>query len=120
MDRVRRPCVVREAGTVTGQSRVGWKWTSEQVAKKTVNIGEFAEGIGRLGFATSVLESEKPFLSPLYAFISVHAAGALVRLPLFVILNLLWIGTRICKRRAAECAVVRTHHGQLFRVDARA
>ena len=91
-----------------------------QIKKKEVVVREFAEGLGRLGFATSVLESEKPFLAPLYSFVSVHFEGARVRLPLFVLMNLLWVETRVRRRRTVDCALRRESLGQLFRVDAKA
>jgi len=91
-----------------------------QIQRKSVIVNEFAEGLGRLGFATGVLEAERPFLAPLHAFVGVHRHDALVRLPLFVMINLLWVGMRVRRRRAVECSLRRVHVGQLFRVDARA
>jgi len=104
------------------ESRAEWvvRWTTDQVQKQEVSIKEFSEGLGRLGFATSVLEAEKPFLAPLYSFVAVNYEGAVVPLPLFVTMNLIWIATRVKRRRAVDCAVRRKPLGQLFRVDAKA
>ena len=51
------------------QKRASWlvNWLREKVCNGQVASREMAQGLGRLGFAASPLDWERPFLGPLYA-----------------------------------------------------
>ena len=61
---------------IAAQLRVRWK--------------EFGEGLGRLGFAATLLLYTRPFLGPLYAWVSACPQALSRRPPLFVKLVLKW------------------------------
>ena len=104
------------------QSRGEWviSWCKRTAAAPTVVIGEFSEGLGRLGFAVSALVHEKPFLAPLYSFQALHADRARVPVPLFVRMILEWIALRVARRKTVPCAERRSPCCVAFRVDAKA
>ena len=54
------------------QRRADWfmKWASEVAASRTVNMISFEEGLGRVMYVAGALEYERPFLGPLYKFMS--------------------------------------------------
>ena len=95
------------------------RWIAGVFDTKSCVIGELMEGLGRLGFATEALEYDKPFLAPLYTFASLHPRDRTVKLPLFVLLTLIWIKTRIERRRTYPCEAVRLDMEGALRVDAK-
>ena len=48
------------------------KWTRQEASPRTVNITSFEEGLGRVMYVAGALEYERPFLGPLYRFLSLH------------------------------------------------
>ena len=73
-----------------------------------------------MAFSVEALVHEKPFLSPLYAFQSLHHDREVVDVPLFVRMTLTWIALRVARRRDVPCAESRRPVGVAFRVDAKA
>ena len=72
------------------------RWLLEWIDKAQANsflvvCREFAEFLGRLGFASQVLVWIKPHLSPLYAWSAATAAGTAGKLPQTVILTMLYL-----------------------------
>ena len=47
-------------------------------------LASFEEGLGRIMFVAGALEHERPFLGPLYRFISVHPKESIRRIPQYV------------------------------------
>jgi hypothetical protein len=83
-------------------------------------IGEMREGLGRLAFVAGALEYERPFLAPLYTFLGVHSGNPLRALPVYVLLALEFIASRVERRRHYPSAVRRSCVPLGPRVDARA
>ena len=55
------------------QRRADWltKWSREvAAAAPVVNMASFEEGLGRVMYVVSALECERPFLAPLYRFMT--------------------------------------------------
>ena len=104
------------------ESRAAWiiKWVTSLLAARRCHVGEFAEALGRLGFAVEALEYEKPFLAPLYKFAAVHGSAPDVKLPLYVLMVLVWIRSRIERRHTCPCRERRLPLSGALRVDARA
>ena len=65
------------------QRRADWfiKWSLEVASSTYVNMSRFEEGLGRIMFVAGALEYEKPFLGPLYRFLSLHPRGSIRRSP---------------------------------------
>ena len=66
--------------------RASWfiKWTEEVVRASTINTASFEQGLGRLMYVAGALEHERPFLSPLYSFLSLHPRGVVRTVPTYV------------------------------------
>ena len=56
------------------ERRAAWftKWAEEVASSHTTNTASFEEGLGRLMYVAGALEYERPFLSPLCSFLSLH------------------------------------------------
>ncbi len=104
------------------ESRAKWvvAWCRRLVLDGAVNVDEMREGLGRLAFVAGALEFERPFLAPLYSFVSRHAGCKLKVLPVYALLALDFLAQRIALRRHYPSAVQhsKVEHGP--RVDARA
>ena len=104
------------------ESRILWlvKWGKRVVTEGLVQMRDFAEGLGRLGFCSGVLEFYKPFLAALYSWSSAAPLGAILPVPPMVRLTLSWIvkqleqgrTTTLCKRASRDLGI-------LFRTDAK-
>ena len=68
------------------QRRVEWftRWTREVVQAGHINISTFEEGLGRVMYVAGALEYERPFLAPLYKFMSLHPRGSVRKVPAYV------------------------------------
>ncbi len=103
-------------------SRARWvvDWCRRLVRDGAARIGEMREGLGRLAFVAGALEYERPFLAPLYAFLGVHVGNPLRPLPVYVLLALQFIASRVERRRHYPSAVQKSLVRFGPRVDARA
>jgi hypothetical protein len=81
---------------------------------------EMRSAVGRMGFAAEVLEYERPFLGPLYAWMSSVPEGAYLDLPAMVRLIFRWLSDRWTARRHLPCRLLPVARGELFRADAKA
>ena len=108
-----------------GISRCGEDWVIGWVEKTlvagTVEMADFRAVLGRLGFAVGALDYLKPFLSPLYAWMSsVNHLGRMT-LPWSVAFVLRYIAEEL--RTERRCMKVRPRMpslGPVFRADAKA
>ena len=68
------------------QRRADWltKWSREVAAAPVVNLASFEEGLGRVMCVVSALEYERPFLAPLYRFMTMHPRGSTRRVPAYL------------------------------------
>ena len=68
------------------QRRADWfiKWTTEVSSSVFINMSRYEEGLGRIVFVAGAMECEKPFMGPLYRFLSLHPRGSVRRVPAYV------------------------------------
>ncbi len=95
-------------------------WLSRTLADNRVLMRELRQALGRMVFIYGALPWDKPFLAPLFAFLSHGGPGACMELPLFVRTTLSWLLDRVQRRRAHPCGIARRHRGSVLRVDAKA
>ena len=60
------------------------RWARDLVANERAHMKSFAEGLGRLGFASLILKWLKPVLSPLYAWSATVPDSAVLLIPTLV------------------------------------
>lgn len=103
-------------------SRMAWllNWTRQVLKVGHVLVDDFRAALGRMGFATEVLESERPFLGPLHAWVAVVPGGAYVAIPLLVRMLLNWLERRWRERRTVSGRREIRVRGERFRADAKA
>ncbi|CAE8640882.1 unnamed protein product, partial [Polarella glacialis] len=77
-----------EIGISEGRAQWMMKWIKEIIAGKHVLVRHLREGLGRLGFASGVLEWSKPFLAPLYSWAAAAPQGAFLPVPPVIKLTL--------------------------------
>jgi hypothetical protein len=104
------------------ESRAQWAvtWCLRVARDGRVRLDDFRAALGRLGFITGALEFERPFLAPLYTFLSLVSADGTRDLPLYVTTVLTHLAARFSARRLYPSAVRRVKSAEAFRVDAHA
>ena len=105
------------------QRRADWltKWSREVAAAPVVNMASFEGGLGRVMYVVSALEYERPFLAPLYRFMTMHPRGSTRKVPALRAFHPELHCRRSCQKRATIlviqfCGVKGVHP----RVDAQA
>ena len=83
-------------------------------------MGRFEEGLGRIMFVVGTLELERPFLGPLYRFMSLHPRSSVRRVPPYVRFFLCYLAERVSGSRHYNCAVSLKSTTVAPRVDAQA
>ena len=70
--------------------RAEWftRWTQKIATAPTVHMASFEEGLGRIMFVAGALEHGRPFLGPLYKFISIHPSELGQKNPVVCIFHL--------------------------------
>ena len=103
--------------------RARWltEWMEKVVKEGMVSTEDFRAVLGRLSFSMGVLEYLKPFLSPLFAWISALPYGGRTSLPWSVSFVLAFL----CRElrgggRVAKVVPRKIHLGTVFRADAKA
>jgi hypothetical protein len=105
------------------EARAQWlvKWITETLARGAVLVSNLSAALGRLGFAAGVLEWDRPFLGPIYAWSATVPAFAYIQLPVLIRLILEHFRHRLqYGNRTIECRVSNKPMGQLFMTDAKA
>ena len=104
------------------QRRADWltKWSREVAAAPVVNMASFEEGLGRVMYVVSALEYERPFLAPLYRFMTMHPRGSTRRVPACVRFILNYIAEEVSETRHYPCDSVLRSQTCSPRVDAQA
>ena len=104
------------------QRRADWltKWSCEVAAAPVVNMVSFEEGLGRVMYVVSALEYERPFLAPLYRFMTMHPRGSSRRVPAYVRFILNYIAEEVSETRHYPCDSVLWNETCCSRVDAQA
>ena len=104
------------------ESRALWllAWGDRILKERIVMVSALAEGLGRLGFASGLLEWSRPFLSAMYAWTASAPGHATLPVPPMILLTLTWLmnqlrsGRRTCSGRAPSASL-----GEIFRTDAK-
>ena len=105
------------------EKRSAWliRWITEVLDGKSVLVRNLTEGLGRLGFASGVLEWHRPFLAPLYAWTAVVPQGAYIELPPMLRLVMMHLRNRMVEgARTVKCLPIEDHREEIFRTDAAA
>ena len=104
------------------QRRAEWftRWTREVAQAGHVNISTFEEGLGRVMYVAGALEYERPFLAPLYKFMSLHPRGSVRKVPAYVSFFLAHLSRQIEENRHYSCATEQRSSAVSPRVDAQA
>ena len=83
-------------------------------------MGTFEEGLGRIMFVAGALEHERPFLAPLYKFLTMHPRNSIRRVPPYVSFILRYLGREVSLKRHYECGTMISSAECTPRVDAQA
>ena len=99
------------------ERRAVWftKWARETASSSFVHMARFEEGLGRIMYFVEALELERPFLGPLYKFMTIHPRNAVRRVPPFVSFLLTYLAEKVSRTRHYSCATERV---TAARVDA--
>lgn len=108
------------AGLSDGRSRWAASWCRKIAESRAVLGDEFREGLGRLGFAATLLLYTKPFLGPLYSWAAAVPAGATADVPPMVKWILIWLAEAFEARVRISFGRPVGHLGERFRADAKA
>ena len=104
------------------ESRASWlvSWGDRVVREGLVQMRDFAEGLGRLGFSCGVLEFYRPFLAPMYSWCAASPPGSVLKVPPMVRLTLSWVVEQLrTGRRFSLCKKPSRDLGVLFKTDAK-
>ena len=107
------------------ERRAEWliQWMTAMIDERTVATLAFAGGLGRLNFAATALYHERPWLGPLYAWISgvIHEGSPRAVIPWGVRFILRWLVQRFrSDGRIMVVPELPKERGELFRSDAKA
>ena len=104
------------------QRRAEWfvRWSSEVASVPTVHMRSFEEGLGRIMFVAGALEYERPFLGPLYKFLTMHPRDSVRRVPPYVAFILEFLSRTVLEDRHYDCNEFLVKSGVAPRVDAQA
>ena len=113
---------LREYRLGISEKRAQWLegWYTATLDNGMVLIRDLREALGRMSFVYGALTSDRPFLGPLYTWVSVSNPSAALELPVFVRLILQWLRSRLRIRRSASCVSRTGPRSESFRIDAKA
>ena len=80
------------------------RWTRETADAGYVHMSAFEEDLGRVMYVAGALEFERPSLSPLCRFLTLHPRASVRRLPAYVVFILRYLADRIQESRHYDCA----------------
>ena len=102
--------------------RADWftRWTQEVANERAVHMARFEEGLGRIAYVAGALEFERPFLAPLYKFLSMHPRNSTRRVPGYVAFFLRYLSQEVQAKRHCDCALELCESSLAPRVDAQA
>ena len=102
--------------------RAEWfvRWVETVAGSATIHMGTFEEGLGPIMFVAGALEHERPFLAPLYKFLTMHPRGSIRRVPPYVSFILKYLAREVSSRRHYDCGSKISPAGCTPRVDAQA
>merc|ERR1711940_452063 len=75
------------------ERRAQWcvRWCRRMREGRHVNTAELEEGLGRLCFVAGILDYPRPWLAPIYAYLSTVPLGVVRTLPLYTLLALRYL-----------------------------
>ena len=81
--------------------RAEWltKRAREVACSTYIQMNKFEEGLGRVVYVAGALEFERPFLGPLYKFLTIHPRGSVRRVPPYVAFILKYIAHQVERSR---------------------
>ena len=104
------------------ERRAEWfvKWSETIASAAYVNMDSFKEGLGKIAYVAGALEFERPFLAPLYRFLTLHPRGSTRRVPAYVSFILRYLANQLRRQRHCNCesSVLQSEYAP--RVDAQA
>ena len=83
-------------------------------------MGSFEEGLGRIMFVAGALEHERPFLAPLYKFLTMHPRDSVRRVPPYVTFILRYVSRETSLKRHYDCGTKISSADCTPRVDVQA
>ena len=85
--------------------RAEWfvRWAESVAGSATIHMGTFEEELGRIMFVAGALEHERPFLAPLYKFLTMHPRGSIRRVPPYVAFILKYLAREVSSKRHYDC-----------------
>ena len=83
-------------------------------------MSRFEEGLGRIVYVAGALEFERPFLGPLYRFLTIHPRNSVRRAPPYVGFILRHLSVQVERSRHYQCAAELVASEVAPRVDAQA
>ena len=104
------------------QRRAEWfiRWSRGVASSEFVKMSTFEEGLGRIAYVAGALENERPFLGPLYRFLTLHPRQSVRRVPSYVAFILNHLSGQLERSRHYPCAVNQLSSDVSPRVDAQA
>ena len=109
-----------EAGVSDGRTRWASEWCRRLAQQRSVPSGEFREGLGRLGFAATLLTYTRPFLGPLYSWVAAIPPGCSSEIPPMIMWILTWLAEAFERKIRFHFGRPHHHIGERFRADAKA
>ncbi len=102
--------------------RAAWAvgWLRRVVRDRRVLMEDLRSALGKLSFVCGVLEYERPFLAPAFAYLALHRDHSVCTLPLYLSCVFDHIAERITRRRMYPSACTRLPTDLSPRVDAKA
>ena len=96
------------------------RWSRGVASSEFVKMSTFEEGLGRIAYVAGALENERPFLGPLYRFLTLHPRQSVRRVPPYVAFTLNHLSRQSERSRHYPCVVNQLSSDVSPRVDAQA
>jgi hypothetical protein len=109
-----------ELGVTEKRTQWAIRWVQDKVREGSVRLGELREGLGRLQFVAGPLDHLRPFLGPLYAWVSAGPRYAKPKLPVMIRLILEFFAKELAVSGMSSCRRSDVDLGEVFRLDAKA
>ena len=109
-----------ELGVTEKRTQWAIRWIEDKIRERCVRLGEMREGLGRLQFVAGPLEHLRPFLGPIYGWVSAAPRYAKPRMPVMIRLILEFIAKELTMGNMVQCAIAELDLGEVFRPDAKA
>lgn len=104
------------------QRRAEWliDWTTQVLTHGFVEMEEFGSVLGRWSCVAQILENDRPFWGPLFAWSAAAPRRGVLALPLMVGLALKWLAHTLRRRSTIDSREMPDLVGAIFMTDAEA